>query len=117
MRVLVDLHGGDPDDVLAKAEYTEIKERVMFEVGKLFLKCTLVLLTRPQRESGEGRTYAVMWKRYKRRVDDGYKTLCHPVGTRCYSYHVRKGNQETQNRTEHGCDGKQKAGDRVGVVV
>ena len=68
MRVLVDLHGGDPDDVLAKAEYTEIKERVMFEVGKLFLKCTLVLLTRPQRESGEGRTYAVMWKRYKRRV-------------------------------------------------
>lgn len=32
MRVLVDLHGGDPDDVLAKAEFTEIKERVMFDV-------------------------------------------------------------------------------------
>ncbi|CAL1695290.1 unnamed protein product [Somion occarium] len=51
MRVLVDLHGGDPEDVLAKAEFQEIKERVIFD-----------------RESGEGRTYAVMWKRYKRRV-------------------------------------------------
>lgn len=34
----MDLHGGDPDDVLAKAEYTEIKERVMFEVrGTVFI--------------------------------------------------------------------------------
>ncbi|KAH8102523.1 general substrate transporter [Cristinia sonorae] len=51
MRVIVDLHGGDPDDVTAKAEFAEIKERVIFE-----------------RESGEARTYAVMWNRYKRRV-------------------------------------------------
>nr|VWO94308.1 Glucose transporter rco-3 [Ganoderma boninense] len=51
MRVISDLHGGDPEDLLAKAEFQEIKDRVMFE-----------------RESGEGRTYANMWKRYKRRV-------------------------------------------------
>ncbi|KAI0931890.1 hypothetical protein AcW2_000667 [Taiwanofungus camphoratus] len=51
MRVLIDLHGGDPNDVVANAEYQEIKDRVMFE-----------------RESGEGRTYAMMWRKYKRRV-------------------------------------------------
>ncbi|TFK57052.1 general substrate transporter [Heliocybe sulcata] len=51
MRVLVDLHGGDPEDVIAKAEYQEIKDRVIQE-----------------RESGEARSYAVMWKKYKRRV-------------------------------------------------
>jgi hypothetical protein len=51
MRVLADLHGGDPEDMVAKAEFQEIKDRVMFE-----------------RESGEARSYAVMWKRYKRRV-------------------------------------------------
>ncbi|KAM5530703.1 hypothetical protein V8D89_015627 [Ganoderma adspersum] len=51
MRVICDLHGGDPEDLLAKAEFQEIKDRVIFE-----------------RESGEGRTYANMWKRYKRRV-------------------------------------------------
>lgn len=32
MRVIVDLHGGDPEDVIAKAEFAEIKERVMIEV-------------------------------------------------------------------------------------
>ncbi|KAI1793853.1 general substrate transporter [Ganoderma leucocontextum] len=51
MRVIADLHGGDPEDLLAKAEFQEIKDRVTFE-----------------RESGEGRTYANMWRRYKRRV-------------------------------------------------
>ncbi|KAL4241761.1 major facilitator superfamily protein [Abortiporus biennis] len=51
MRVIADLHGGDPENLIARAEFQEIKERVIFE-----------------RESGEGRTYAVMWKRYKRRV-------------------------------------------------
>ncbi|OCH94787.1 general substrate transporter [Obba rivulosa] len=51
MRVLVDLHGGDPHDIVAKAEFQEIKDRVIFE-----------------RESGEGRSYAMMWRRYKRRV-------------------------------------------------
>lgn len=35
MQVLADLHGGDPEDMIAKAEFQEIKDRVMFEV------CTL----------------------------------------------------------------------------
>lgn len=51
MRVLADLHGGDPEDMVAKAEFQEIKDRVTAE-----------------RESGEARSYAVMWRRYKRRV-------------------------------------------------
>ena len=33
LQVLVDLHGGDPHDEIANAEYQEIKERVMAEVG------------------------------------------------------------------------------------
>jgi hypothetical protein len=33
MRVIADLHGGDPDDVLAKAEFQEIKDKVTFEVS------------------------------------------------------------------------------------
>ncbi len=32
MRVISDLHGGDPEDLLAKAEFQEIKDRVIFEV-------------------------------------------------------------------------------------
>ncbi len=32
MRVIADLHGGDPEDLLAKAEFQEIKDRVIFEV-------------------------------------------------------------------------------------
>ncbi len=32
MRVIVDLHGGDPEDLVAKAEFHEIKERVTSEV-------------------------------------------------------------------------------------
>ncbi|TFY71455.1 hypothetical protein EVG20_g1567 [Dentipellis fragilis] len=51
MSVIADLHGGDPEDLLAKAEFQEIKDRVIFE-----------------RESGEGRTYSAMWKKYKRRI-------------------------------------------------
>ncbi|KAG6911521.1 hypothetical protein DXG01_011823 [Tephrocybe rancida] len=51
MRVLADLHGGDLDDPTALAEFKEIKEKVHEE-----------------RESGEGRTYMAMWKKYKRRV-------------------------------------------------
>ena len=39
MRVIVDLHGGDPQDVVAIAEYEEIKERVMLEVLFLYLGC------------------------------------------------------------------------------
>ncbi|KAJ7932510.1 general substrate transporter [Mycena leptocephala] len=51
MRVIADLHGGDPDNLVALAEFQEIKEKVQEE-----------------RDSGEGRTYAMMWRRYKRRV-------------------------------------------------
>ncbi|KAK0504376.1 general substrate transporter [Armillaria luteobubalina] len=51
LRILADLHGGDLDNVVARAEYQEIKDKVIME-----------------RESGEARTYAVMWKKYKRRV-------------------------------------------------
>jgi hypothetical protein len=32
MRVIADLHGGDPEDLAAKTEYSEIKERVIAEV-------------------------------------------------------------------------------------
>ena len=35
MRVIADLHGGDPEDLVARAEFLEIKERVMFEVRSL----------------------------------------------------------------------------------
>ena len=32
MRIIADLHGGDPEDLAAKSEFLEIKERVMSEV-------------------------------------------------------------------------------------
>ncbi|KIK69831.1 hypothetical protein GYMLUDRAFT_67119 [Collybiopsis luxurians FD-317 M1] len=51
LRVIADLHGGDLDNPVAKAEYREIKDKVISE-----------------RESGEGRTYGMMWRRYKQRV-------------------------------------------------
>ncbi|KAL5495180.1 hypothetical protein ACEPAI_642 [Sanghuangporus weigelae] len=51
MRVLADLHGGDPNNPVALDEYQEIKDRVMAE-----------------RDSGEARSYAVMWRKYKKRV-------------------------------------------------
>jgi len=51
MRVIADLHGGDPEDLIAKAEFQEIKEKVQEE-----------------RDSGEGRSYGMMWRKYKRRV-------------------------------------------------
>ncbi|KLO09333.1 general substrate transporter [Schizopora paradoxa] len=51
MRVIADLHGGDPQNEEAQLEFQEIKERVMAE-----------------RQSGEARSYAVMWKKYERRV-------------------------------------------------
>ncbi|KAJ4486004.1 general substrate transporter [Lentinula aciculospora] len=50
-RILVDLHGGDPEDPTAIAEFKEIKDRVMEE-----------------RASGVARSYHEMWKKYKRRV-------------------------------------------------
>ena len=32
MRVIADLHGGDPDDAIAKAEFREIKDKVLVDV-------------------------------------------------------------------------------------
>ena len=40
LRVIVDLHGGDPEDLVAKAEFHEIKQRVIAEVILLFNKTT-----------------------------------------------------------------------------
>ena len=37
MRVIADLHGGDPSNFKAKAEFQEIKDRVMFDVSCLSL--------------------------------------------------------------------------------
>ncbi|KAJ7103641.1 general substrate transporter [Mycena belliarum] len=51
MRVIADLHGGNPNDPKAIAEFAEIKDKVQEE-----------------RESGEDRSYRMMWRRYKRRV-------------------------------------------------
>ncbi|KAJ7071136.1 general substrate transporter [Mycena amicta] len=51
MEVIADLHGGDPDNIVAITEFEEIKGKVQEE-----------------RNSGEARSYAMMWKRYKRRV-------------------------------------------------
>ena len=66
MRVIADLHGGDPEDLLAQAEYQEIKERVMADVSHQpgFLVCS----SDETIQRGEDRTYAAMWSRYKRRV-------------------------------------------------
>jgi hypothetical protein len=33
MRVIADLHGGDPESLLAKAEFQEIRDKVTFEVA------------------------------------------------------------------------------------
>lgn len=67
MTVIADLHGGDPEDLVAKAEFQEIKDRVIYEV-RYVSGHSADCAHATQRESGEGRTYAVMWKRYKKRV-------------------------------------------------
>jgi hypothetical protein len=41
MRVIVDLHGGDPEDLVAKAEFHEIKDRVIAEVTISFTEVTV----------------------------------------------------------------------------
>ncbi|KAF8871984.1 general substrate transporter [Gymnopilus junonius] len=51
MEVIADLHGGDVHGTLAKAEFQEIKDKVLTE-----------------RALGEGRSYKTMWKKYQRRV-------------------------------------------------
>ena len=37
MQVIADLHGGDPEDLVARAEFQEIKERVLFDVSSQLL--------------------------------------------------------------------------------
>jgi len=51
LRVLADLNGGDLDNPITRAEFKEIKDKVTEE-----------------RDRGEGRSYKVMWAKYKRRV-------------------------------------------------
>jgi hypothetical protein len=70
LQVLADLHGGDLDDPKAVAEFQEIKEKVEEEVILLALhaKKTTDFLHYPKRLLGEARSYAVMWRKYKRRV-------------------------------------------------
>lgn len=43
MRVIADLHGGDIDDPVAKAEFNEIKEKVLFEVSGVYDVADLLL--------------------------------------------------------------------------
>ncbi|KIM41184.1 hypothetical protein M413DRAFT_445884 [Hebeloma cylindrosporum] len=51
MEVIADLHGGDLNGAVARAEFDEIKDRVVAE-----------------RHSGEDRSYKTMWRKYQRRV-------------------------------------------------
>ncbi|KAF9475076.1 hypothetical protein BDN70DRAFT_884133 [Pholiota conissans] len=51
MLVLADLHGGDLDGTIARAEFNEIKDKVIAE-----------------RASGDNRSYGTMWRKYRRRV-------------------------------------------------
>ena len=44
MRVIVDLHGGDPEDPIAKAEFREIKDKVMFDVSLSFNRWNRVFI-------------------------------------------------------------------------
>lgn len=69
MQVIADLHGGDLEDVSAKAEFQEIKDRVTFDVSYNWFPARCGTLRFPfQRASGEARSYKVMWERYRRRV-------------------------------------------------
>ena len=68
MRVIVDLHGGEPNDFVAQAEFQEIKDKVMYEVSVESYGHYQASYHVGQRELGEGRSYATMWRKYKRRV-------------------------------------------------
>jgi hypothetical protein len=68
MRVIADLHGGDLDNPVAVAEFQEIKDKVHEEVSMTVISLTLSVVNLAKRESGEGRSYRMMWRKYKRRV-------------------------------------------------
>lgn len=42
LRVIADLHGGDLDNTIARAEYREIKDKVILEVRRFFLLLPLI---------------------------------------------------------------------------
>ena len=70
LQVIADLHRGDPDDPIAMAVYQEIKDKVREVVCISYVSKSMTSLniSSHQRESGEGRSYRQMWKKYKRRV-------------------------------------------------
>jgi hypothetical protein len=47
MQVIADLHGGDLEDVSAKAEFQEIKDRVNFDVSYRYSYCSHGVLRSP----------------------------------------------------------------------
>ncbi|KAJ4496382.1 hypothetical protein C8J55DRAFT_496704 [Lentinula edodes] len=75
LRVIADLHGGDLDNPVAKAEYREIKDKVLLE-----------------REFGEGRSYGMMWRKYKQRVllAMSSQAFAQLNGINVISYYARK---------------------------
>ena len=68
MQVIADLHGGDLDDPIAVAEFQEIKGKVREDVSMTTFSLTFSVLNSAKRESGEDRSYRMMWRKYKRRV-------------------------------------------------
>ena len=67
MRVIADLCGGDLNDPLAKYEFKEIKDNVVFEVSYFKISGENII-SFSQRRKGQVRTYTLMWERYKLRV-------------------------------------------------
>jgi hypothetical protein len=45
MRVIADLHGGDLDDPVAKAEFQEIKDKVLLEVSSISRTLNSILMS------------------------------------------------------------------------
>lgn len=68
LRVIADLHGGDPDNPEAVAEFKEIRDTTAAFVGLLFEIYLRFFSNSSQKASGAPRTYLAMWKQYKRRV-------------------------------------------------
>ena len=68
MQVIADLHGGGLEDPIAVAEFQEIKDKVHEDVRMTTFSLKLSILSSVKRESGEDRSYRMMWRKYKRRV-------------------------------------------------
>ena len=70
LQVIADLHGGDTDDPIAMTVYQEIRDKVreVVCISHISKSKTPLYILSQQRESGEGRSYRQMWKKYKRRV-------------------------------------------------